>query len=62
MMKKLFDAILDTEVTKLYMIFHVWVLVALWGVCLSQLWSRDFGNVLCISAVIIAWKMKGVNE
>jgi len=62
MFKKLIDTILDTEVEKLYMIFHRWVLVALWFGCIYQLWNHEFGNALCIGVVICAWKMKGVEE
>lgn len=45
-----------------YMTFHWWVLIALWLICGTQLWLHEFGNVLCISAMICAWKMKGVEE
>lgn len=62
MFKNIIDAILDTEVEKLYMTFHWWVLIALWFGCIYQLWNHEFGNVLCISAMIVAWKIKGVEE
>lgn len=45
-----------------YMTFHWWVLIALWLACGIQLWRYEFGNVLCLSAMICAWKMKGVEE
>lgn len=62
MFKKLIDAILDTEVTKLYMSFHWCVLIALWVACFYQLARYEFGNALCLGVVIAAWKMKGVEE
>lgn len=61
-MKKLFDAILDTDICKLYMTFHWCVLIALWTAAFYYLARYDLGNVLCISAMICAWKMKGVEE
>ena len=45
-----------------YMTFHWWVLIALWLGCAYQLWEHEFGNVLCMSAMIAVWKMKGVEE
>jgi hypothetical protein len=45
-----------------YMQFHWLILMALWLGCAYQLWIHEFGNALCMSAVIAVWKMKGVEE
>lgn len=61
-MKELFNAILDTDVCKLYMTFHWCVLIALWVGAFYQLATYEFGNALCLGVIIAAWKMKGVEE
>ena len=53
------DRVLDGD---WYMNFHWLALIGLWAMCGYQLWHYEFGNVLCMSAVICAWKMKGVEE
>ena len=53
------DRILSVDV---YMSFHWLVLIGLWSMCMYQLWHYEFGNALCMGAVICAWKMKGVEE
>lgn len=55
----LWNRFLDIEV---YMSFHWIVLIGLWVICGYQLWNHEFGNVLCTSAMIAVWKMKGVEE
>ena len=59
MLWKLVDRVLDGD---WYMTFHWLVLIGLWAMCMYQLWHYEFGNVLCMSAVIVAWKLKGVEE